>query len=66
MDIYAPLRPVSLDMQVPIPKLVSQSTLSPHGLKRCFFFLGGGGGKEDMRRPHAEQSVRHDEIATKD
>ena len=64
MDIYAPLRPVSLDMQVPIPKLVSQSALSPHGLKRCFFL--GGGGKEDMRRPHAEQGVRHDEIATKD
>ena len=65
MDIYGPLRPVSLDMQVPIPKLVSQSTLSPHGLKRCFFRVFFG-GQEDMRRPHAEQGVRHDEIATKD
>lgn len=38
----------------------------PAWSEKVFFFFGGGGGKEDMRRPHAEQSVRHDEIATKD
>lgn len=43
----------------------SHSRPSPRMVWKGVFFFGGG-GKEDMRRPHAEQGVRHDEIATKD